>query len=188
LPVGQDDAFCGLLNEKVTIASTDKELELLVISIAVDKTKLAPQRGFGGPGGPAGAVGAAGAGAPRATAVAAQSKAMLLQMDFEVEAKNADAFQKMYTNIYIPAMRVQVGYLESKLIRIFPTDIEKKIQGEATTYNYQLQLSFDTEANRQKWVASKEHVGTAWPAAVALAKSYKWRGYDVVGDDNVKIK
>ena len=81
-------------------------------------------------------------------------------------------------------MLVQQGYLESKLLRIFPADIEKKIEGEPTTYNYQLQISFDTEANRQKWVASKEHVGTAWPAASKLAKSYKWRGYDVMGDNH----
>ncbi|PJJ83573.1 cupin domain-containing protein [Mucilaginibacter auburnensis] len=191
-PIGQDDAFCGLLGEKVNIASTDKELELLVISIAVDKTKLVPQRGFaGGPGAAPGAVGGPRGGSapmPAATAPAAAPKAMLLQMDFVVEAQNAEAFEKMYTNVYVPALRVQPGYLESKLIRIFPTEIEKKIQGEATTYNYQLFLSFDTEANRQKWVASKEHVGTAWPAAEKLAKSYKWRGYDVVGDDNVKIK
>ena len=194
LPIGQDDAFCGLLNEKVTIANNGTtDLELLVVSIAVDKATLAPQgRAFGGGGpGAVGAAGAPGAGAASATpaaAVPAQPKAMALQMDFVVTEANAEKFEKMYTNVYVPALRVQVGYLESKLIRIFPTALEKKIEGEATTYNYQLQLSFDTEANRQKWVASKEHVGTAWPAAVALAKTYKWRGYDVMGDDNVKIK
>jgi len=222
LPIGQDDAFCGLLNEKVTIANNGTtDLELLVITLAVDKATLVPQgRGFGagGPGGPGapggqgtpggqggpgrptgslegGAAGAlAGMGAPGAGVAApaaepvAAPKAMLLQMDFVVEKKNAAAFEKMYTNIYVPAMRKQVGYLESKLIRIYPAATEKKIEGETTDYNYQLQLSFDTEANRMKWVASKEHVGTAWPAAVALAKSYKWRGYDVIGDDNVKIK
>lgn len=219
LPIGQDDAFCGLLNEKVTIANSGTtDLELLVITLAVDKATLVPQgRGFGGgpggpggpgtpggqggpgrPGAPTGSLegGAAGAlvgmGAPSAGATAAEPaarpKAMLLQMDFVVTKANAEKFEKMYTNVYVPALRVQVGYLESKLIRIFPPAIEKKIEGEATTYNYQLQLSFDTEANRQKWVASKEHVGTAWPAAAALAKSYKWRGYDVMGDDNVKIK
>ena len=113
-----------------------------------------------------------------------QPKAMALQMDFVVEKANADAFEKMYSTIYVPAMLVQQGYLESKLLRIFPAEIEKKIEGEPTTYNYQLQISFDTEANRQKWVASKEHVGTAWPAASKLAKSYKWRGYDVMGNNN----
>lgn len=184
LPISQDDAFCGLLGEKVAVASTDKELELLVVEIAVDKTKLVAQgRQFGAGAGPGRAAGTPGAGA---TVAPAQPKAMLLQMDFEVEQKNAEAFEKMYTNVYVPALKVQVGYLESKLIRIFPADIEKKIQGEATTYNYQLQLSFDTEANRQKWVASSEHLKTAWPAAEKLAKTYKWRGYDVMGDDNSK--
>ena len=62
LPVGQDDAFCGLLGEKVTIASTDNELELLIVEIAVDKSKMAPQRsGFAPPAGAAGAAGAVGA-------------------------------------------------------------------------------------------------------------------------------
>jgi len=191
LPIGQDDAFCGLLNEKVTIANNGtSDLELLVISLAVDKATLAPQgRQFGGgSAAPVGAAGAPAASPVNQPVVPAQTKAMLLQMDFVVEAKNAEAFEKMYTGIYVPAMRKQVGYLESKLVRIYAADTEKKIQGEETTYNYQLQLSFDTEANRMKWVASKEHAGTAWPAATALAKSYKWRGYDVIGDDNVKIK
>jgi len=210
LPIGQDDAFCGLLNEKVTIANSGTtDLELIVISIAVDKATLVPQgRGFGGgpggqggpgrPGTPTGSLegGAAGAlvgmGAPgtgvAAPAVAAGPKAMALQMDFVVTKANAEKFEKMYANVYVPALRAQVGYLSSSLLRIFPADIEKKIEGEATTYNYQLWISFDTEANRQKWVASKEHVGTAWPAAVALAVKYKWRGYDVMGADNVKIK
>lgn len=205
LPIGQDDAFCGLLNEKVTIANSGTtDLELIVITLAVDKATLAPQgRGFapggpGRPGAPTGSLegGAAGAlvgmGAPYASEaapeVAAATKPMLLQMDFVVEKKNAAAFEKMYTSIYVPAMRKQVGYLESKLIRIYPAATEKKIEGETTNYNYQLQLSFDTEANRMKWVHSVEHQKTAWPAAVKLAKTFKWRGYDVIGDDNVKIK
>ena len=89
----------------------------------------------------------------------------------------------MYTSIYVPAMTVQQGYLESKLLRLFPENLEKEIQGEATTYNYQIQISFDTEENRRKWVASEQHK-IAWPAASGLAKEFKWRGYDVMGDDN----
>jgi len=196
LPVTQDDAFCGLLGEKVTIASTDKELELIVVSIAADKSKMPVQRPFGtgGPGGPAGPGGLGRPGGPLAPdagaaipgATPAQPKGMSLQMDFVVEAKNAEAFENMYKNVYVPAMRTQPGYQWSKLIRIFPPDAEKKIQGEATDYNYQLQFGFDSEASRQKWVASEIHVKTAWPAAAALAKSYKWRAYDVMADDNVK--
>jgi len=203
-PVAQDDAFYGLLGEKISIASTDNDLELLVVCIASDKSKMPAQRPFGagGPGGPVGSGAPGGLGRPGgplapaeamsatdaaiAIAAPAQPKAMSLQMDFVVEAKNAEAFENMYKNVYVPAMRTQAGYLWSKLIRIFPPDAEKKIQGETTDYNYQLQFSFDSEANRQKWVASTIHVKTAWPAAAALAKSYKWRAYDVMADDNVK--
>ena len=114
---------------------------------------------------------------------AARPKAMVLQMDFVVAKENAEAFEKMYSSIYVPAMTVQQGYLGSKALRLFPENLSKEIQAEATTYNYQVQISFDTEENRRKWVASPQHQ-VAWPAASALAKEYKWRGYDVMGDDN----
>jgi mannose-6-phosphate isomerase-like protein (cupin superfamily) len=157
-----DDAFYGSLGEDITIANTSKDdLELLVIGIATSKQKD-----------------------PARLKPLAKPKAMVLQMDFVVAKENAEAFEKMYTSVYVPAMTVQQGYLGSKLLRLFPETIEKEIQGEPSTYNYQLQISFDTEENRRKWVASKEHVQTAWPAASKLAKSYKWRGYDVMGDDN----
>ena len=109
-------------------------------------------------------------------------KAMALQMDFVVDKENAAAFEKMYYSIYVPAMVVQDGYLSSKLLRLFSDDLSKEIQAEPTTYNYQIQISFDTEENRRKWVASDQHQ-IAWPAASGLAKEFKWRGYDVMGDD-----
>ena len=107
---------------------------------------------------------------------------MVLQMDFVVAKENAEAFEKMYASIYVPAMTVQPGYLESKLLRLYPDSLVKQIQAEPTTYNYQIQISFTTEEARRKWVASAQHQ-IAWPAATALAKEYKWRGYDVMGDD-----
>lgn len=117
----------------------------------------------------------------------AKPKAIVLQMEFVVTKENAEAFEKMYHSIYVPAMTVQKGYLESKLLRLFPENIEKEIGGEQTTYNYQIQISFDTEENRRKWVASAQHQ-VAWPAASGLAQSFKWRGYDVMGDDNQLLK
>ena len=79
-------------------------------------------------------------------------------------------------------MTVQPGYLESKLLRLYPDSVARQIQAEPTTYNYQIQISFATEEARRKWVASAQHQ-IAWPAAAALAKEFKWRGYDVMGDD-----
>jgi len=154
-PIKTDDAFYGSLGETITIANRAKDdLELLVVGIVPSKQKSA-----------------------------AKPKAMALQMDFVVPKENAEAFEKMYSSIYVPAMQVQQGYLSSKLLRLYPDNLEKEIQGEPTTYNYQIQISFDTEENRRKWVASEQHK-IAWPAATGYAKEFKWRGYDVMGDDN----
>ena len=156
-----DDAFYASLGEGITIANTgNDDLELLVIGIATSRQKDANRLNG-----------------------AAKPKAIALQMDFVVAKENAEAFEKMYRSIYVPAMTVQQGYLNSRLLRVFSDDLEKEIQGEATNYNYQIQISFDTEENRRKWVASEQHK-IAWPAASGLAKEFKWRGYDVMGDDS----
>ncbi|WP_318311730.1 cupin domain-containing protein [Flagellimonas crocea] len=158
--IQKDDSFhAGLGEEIVWSSSGDDDLEILVIGIAPSKDSgLTIAKPLETP------------------------KAMVLQMDFVVDRENAEAFEKMYYSIYVPAMVVQDGYLSSKLLRLFPDDLAKEIQAEPTTYNYQIQISFDTEENRRNWVASDQHQ-IAWPAASGLAKEFKWRGYDVMGDD-----
>jgi mannose-6-phosphate isomerase-like protein (cupin superfamily)/heme-degrading monooxygenase HmoA len=156
-----DDAFYGLLGETLSFTNNGKnDLELLVIGIAVSKEKTWT-----------------------ISKPLLKPKAMALQMDFIVPKENAEAFEKMYYSVYVPAMTVQQGYLSSKLLRLFSEDVAKSIQAEPTTYNYQIQISFDTEENRKKWVASEQHK-IAWPSASGLAKEFKWRGYDVMGDDD----
>lgn len=156
----QEDAFFGSLGEQLNFqADGASDLEILVIGVAPSKEKgLAINKPL------------------------VQPKAMALQMDFVVDKANAQAFEKMYYSIYVPAMTVQNGYLESKLLRLFSEEVSKTIQAEPTTNNYQIQISFATEEARRKWVSSAQHQ-IAWPAATALAKEYKWRGYDVMGDD-----
>jgi mannose-6-phosphate isomerase-like protein (cupin superfamily) len=159
--VSADDAFFAKLGEKISIASNDKDgLELLVIGVAVSNEKK-----YG------------------SIKYPLKPKAMALQMEFIVPKENAEAFEKMYHSIYVPAMIVQQGYLGSKLLRIFSDEVAKAIQAEPTSYNYQIQISFDTEENRRKWVASEQHQ-IAWPSASGLAKAFKWRGYEVMGDDD----
>jgi mannose-6-phosphate isomerase-like protein (cupin superfamily)/heme-degrading monooxygenase HmoA len=157
-----DDAFYGLLGEKLNVTNSGKEeLELLVIGIATSKQQKNPDN----------------------LKQISKPKAILLQMDFVVPKENGEAFEKMYHSVYVPAMTVQKGYVGSKLLRLFPENINKEIQAEPTTYNYSIQISFATEEDRRNWVASPQHK-IAWPAAAALVKEFKWRGYDVMGDDN----
>ena len=115
-----DDAFYGLLGESMKFANSGKEdLELLVIGLPPPNKR-------------------------HRLMSLAKPKAMVLQMDFIVTRENSEAFEKMYHSIYVPAMTVQKGYLESKLLRLYPENLEKEIQGEPTAYNYQIQISFDT--------------------------------------------
>ena len=143
-----DDAFYGRLGETLTLSNEGAEnLELLVIGLVPSKQKgLAIAKPLTKP------------------------KAVALQMDFVVAKENAEAFEKMYYSVYVPAMTVQSGYVGSKLLRLFPEGLSKEIEAEATTHNYQIQISFESEEARRKWVASSQHQ-IAWPAASGLAKN-----------------
>lgn len=155
-----DDSFTARLGESISLSNEGSvDLELLVIGISVSPNTETKQ-----------------------FKTLDKPKAMVLQMDFVVPKENKEAFEKMYYSIYVPAMTVQKGYLESKLLRLFPDDISKGIEAEPTNFNYAIQISFDTEENRRLWVASEQHK-IAWPAASKLATEFKWRGYDVMGDD-----
>lgn len=158
-----DDSFIAGLGEEVFWTSSGNEnLEILAIGISASKNM-----------------------GLEVSKTLERAKAMVLQMDFVVEEKNKAAFEKMYYSIYVPAMTVQEGYLSSKLLRLFPDNLAREIQAEPTAFNYQIQISFDTEENRKKWVNSEQHK-IAWPAASTLAREFKWRGYHVMGDDDQK--
>lgn len=105
---------------------------------------------------------------------------MLLQIYFAVPPERGGAFEFMFTAVYVPALQQQVGYQGSTLLRLFPPAVSQEIGAAETTFNYQMELRFDTEANRRLWVASPEHK-IAWSQAQLLATDVAWRGYDVVG-------
>ncbi|MCL4236979.1 MAG: hypothetical protein KJ047_01920 [Anaerolineae bacterium] len=107
---------------------------------------------------------------------------MLLQIYFEIDTLKQAEFEAMYTAVYVPALRQQQGYIRSSLLRIFPADLAQEIGAAPTQFEYQLELVFDTEENRRRWVASPEHQ-RAWPQAAALARSVAHRAYVIAGDD-----
>jgi len=107
-----------------------------------------------------------------------------LQMFFEVDPANYVAFEKNYIEVYVPALRRQVGYLGSKLLRIFPPDITKRNGSPESKFTFEMELMFEREEQRVAWTRTQEH-DYAWAKTAALAKSYQWLGYDVVGMDQV---
>jgi antibiotic biosynthesis monooxygenase (ABM) superfamily enzyme len=107
---------------------------------------------------------------------------ILLQIHFDVAEDRAAAFERMYRDIYIPALRKQTGYVRSSLLRLFPLQAAREIEAAPTEYNYQMELVFDTEENRRHWAASPEHQ-VAWPLASGMARQVAWRGYDWAAAD-----
>jgi len=105
---------------------------------------------------------------------------ILLQIYFAVAEEQSAAFEALFANAYVPAMQVQPGYQGATLLRVFPAGVAQEIGAAETPYNYQMELRFDTEANRRLWANSPEH-SVVWPQAQALAQEVAWRGYDVIG-------
>ncbi len=118
----------------------------------------------------------------RSATLDASRRPMLLQIYFSVAEENAEAFEKMYAETYVPALRKQEGYLYSNLLRLFEPEVASEIGAATTPFNYQMELVFDTEENRRKWARSDEH-RVAWAAASGMATEFAWRGFDIVGID-----
>ncbi|MEZ4864432.1 MAG: hypothetical protein R3C14_24170 [Caldilineaceae bacterium] len=107
---------------------------------------------------------------------------ILLQIYFELAPEQEKAFQAMYATQYAPALQQQQGYQSSRLLRLFPAQVATEIEAAPTEFNYQMELIFDTEENRRRWVASAEH-SVLWPLASGMARTVAWRGYDIIGAD-----
>ena len=105
---------------------------------------------------------------------------ILLQIYFTVADENARSFEVMFADAYLPALHKQPGYQTATLLRLFPPPVAQEIGAAETPYNYQMELRFDTEANRRLWAASAEH-SVVWPLAQGMAGAVAWRGYDVAG-------
>ena len=109
---------------------------------------------------------------------------IVLQIYFSVEAQIAENFERMYATSYRPALRKQVGYQESRLLRIFDSTTSAEISASPTSFNYQMELKFSSEDARRAWVKSPEH-DEAWSLATALSTAAEWRGYDLVESDSL---
>ena len=63
-----------------------------------------------------------------------------------------------FRKIFEPAISKQPGFVDAKLLKL-----RLAVGGQMpTNMNYRLVLSFQTEAQRQAWVASADH-RRAWP-------------------------
>lgn len=110
---------------------------------------------------------------------------ILLQINFEISPEKQAAFEQMYVEAYVPALKKLRGYIGSKLIRVFPPQVAQEIEAAPTRFNYQMHLTFDSEANRRHWVGSQEH-NLVWPLAESMAMgTVTWQGFDILASDTM---
>ena len=96
------------------------------------------------------------------------------------DAKNGE-FEKMIVRVYAPALAKQQGFVGYRLLREYSEPERKKIEAFSDGFNFILELIFETEALRIKWVASPEH-DPAFEEVKKLANSISHNGYQVVQD------
>jgi heme-degrading monooxygenase HmoA len=83
------------------------------------------------------------------------------------DGKESD-LESLYWSGYVPGIKIQEGFQRSTLLK-------KRDALRA----YQINITFDSEALRLKWVDSQEHQ-EVWPKVAALCGQITWTGFDTV--------
>lgn len=89
-----------------------------------------------------------------------------LHIYIEVKPGKGAELEKLYHSAYVPAIRVQNGFLWSRLLRHYDSNSR-----------YEIDISFKTEKQRAAWAQSKEHQA-AWPKIEAVGAKITWQGFD----------
>lgn len=76
--------------------------------------------------------------------------------------------ESVYWSDFVPAITIQEGFQRVTLIK-----------RRDALREYQINLAFDTEELRLKWVGSKEHQAV-WPKIASLCSRASWCGFDTV--------
>jgi len=98
----------------------------------------------------------------------AQSPGKSVQLHIYIEAKpgRGTELEKLYHSAYVPAIKVQEGFLSTRLLRQYDSNSK-----------YEIDISFKTEKQRAAWAQSKEHQA-AWPKVEELGAKISWQGFD----------
>ena len=110
------------------------------------------------------------------TAVAAPAP-IQLHVDLEVDPAKESEMVANYRKTFRPAIRKQPGFVDVKLLKL-QSALAGKPPANST---YRLLISFETEEQRKKWVATDTHQ-QVWPTIENTLKGAKYSAllYDVL--------
>ena len=95
-------------------------------------------------------------------------KPVQLHISIEVKPGKGPELEKVYRASYVPAIKVQDGFLWTRLLRKYESD-----------NLYEIDISFKSEKQRAAWANSKEHQA-AWPKVVEVGAKISWVGFDQI--------
>ena len=76
--------------------------------------------------------------------------------------------ENLYHRVYVPAIAKQAGFRSTTLLRAYDS-----------ASRYEIDITFDTEAQRQAWADGAEHAET-WPRVVALCTEFSAQGFEIL--------
>lgn len=93
------------------------------------------------------------------TAAAAAPTPIQLHCDLLLDPAREKEMLANYRKVYLPTISKQPGFVSVQLLKL-----RSELQGKAPTgCTYRLNISFQTEEQRVKWVASADHQ-KVWPS------------------------
>jgi hypothetical protein len=112
------------------------------------------------------------------TSASAQTKHIRLYVEMDVPAAREREMLDAFHNTFVPEAVKHEGYIRVKMLKR-----RAVIQGSTPpAHNYRFELEFESEALRQKWIASAGHQ-RVWPLVertMATQKDYPVVLYDEV--------
>jgi hypothetical protein len=113
-----------------------------------------------------------------ATTARAQTKHIRLYVEMDVAPAREKEMLETFHNVFVPEAVKHEGYIRVKMLKR-----RTIIQGTAPmNHNYRFELEFESEALRQKWIASAGHQ-RVWPPVERTMTTLK--DYPVVLYDEV---
>lgn len=89
----------------------------------------------------------------------AASKPIQLHVDLELDPAREQEMVSGFHNTFEPVIRTQPGFVDVKLLKLRSA----RAGAAPAKYPYRLVISFETEEQRQGWVATADHQ-RVWPA------------------------
>ena len=99
-----------------------------------------------------------------------------LHIYLQVMPNHAAEFERIYREVYVPAISTQRGFQHTALLRTYAPDRSATIEGRQD-WEYEIDIMFETEEHRRTWAAGPEHA-QVWPLVEAMCGRITWQGFD----------